>query len=253
MLLSAQQLLISELEKRRKRNPAYSLRAFARDLGISKTSLSDVINARRSFSPQNINILVESLGLEGAQVDALRSDFLSSTGARDIIEGDELSLIEDWQYLAILNLANIKEAKCAPEWISERLGISLDLAKASLDKLFEHDLIENRNGTLIRKSKPLTTTSDIPSSSIVEHHHQSINKSLEALEEVEVEFRDFTAVTYAFDLNKLKEAKKCILDFHRKLGKLVETSEASEVYRLNVHLFPLTKISSKDSHEDSNS
>ena len=253
MVLSVQQLLISEFEKRRNKNPLYSLRAFARDLGISKTSLSDVINGRRRFSNQNIRILGERLGLNEQQIEALRSDVHSFSSTRDVMENDEFSLIEDWYYLAILSLAKMKGAQCSPEWISERLGLSFEVAEASLNELLKQGLVENSHGTLIRKSKPITTTADIPSTSIVEHHQQSIEKSLAALEEVEVELRDFTAVTYAFDLSKMKEAKKCILDFHRKLGKLVETDDSSEVYRHNIHLFPLSKVSIKgESHEDPN-
>ena len=243
MILTAQQLLISEFEKRRKKNPAYSLRAFARDVGISKTSLGDVINGHRKLSQQNINILGERLGLNETQVGALKSDLQSVSVMRDVIEGDELKLIEDWHYLAILSLAKIKDARCSAEWISERLGIPLEMATISLNELLERKLIENHNGTLVRKSKLLTTSADIPSSSIVEHHRQSIDKALGALNDVDVEHRDFTAVTYAIDLNKLKDAKKCILDFHRKLGKLLETDNAQEVYRLNIQFFPLTKIS----------
>lgn len=246
MAFSVQQLLIDELEKRRKKNPAYSLRAFARDLGISKTSLSDVINSRRKFSQQNIRILGERFNLSDTHMTDLSSDIPSDDTERDVIGTDELSFIEDWHFLAILNLGKIKGAKCDASWVSERLGIPVEVAQASLDVLLKQELIENNDGYLLRKSKPLTTALDIPSASIVEHHQQSINKSLAALEDVEVECRDYTAVTYAFDLSKMQEAKKCILDFHRRLGKLVETDEAKEVYRLNIHLFPLTKIISKE-------
>lgn len=246
MTLSAQQLLNTEFDKRRKKNPAYSLRAFARDLGISKTSLGDVINGQRKLSQQNIKILADSLGLSEAEMNALKADLLTSGIPRDVIEGDDLSLIEDWHYLAILNLARIKGALFSAEWVGERLGIPVNTASTALRELSERNLIEDCEGILVRKSKLLTTSTDIPSSSIMEHHRQSIDKALSALEEVEVELRDFTAVTYAINLKNLKEAKELILNFHRKLGKVLETEDAQEVYRLNIQFFPLTKVTNKE-------
>lgn len=239
--LTAQQLLSSEFEKRKNKNPAYSLRAFSRDLGISKTSLGDVINGHRRLSLQNLIVLGNKLSLTEGQMAALKEESFSEP-QRELLGGDELSLVEDWHYLAILNLAKLKNAHYCAEWISERLGISHQVASSALEELQARGHIENRDGTLIRKTKPLTTTTNIPSASIVEHHRQSIEKALIALEDVSVEFRDFTAVTYAIDLKKIDEAKECILSFHRKLGKLLESDEANEVYRLNIQFFPLTKI-----------
>lgn len=99
------------------------------------------------------------------------------------------------------------------------------MATKSLDKLMKLELLKEENGKMIRTSMPITTSVDIPSVSIREHHKQSMEKALSALEEVAVELRDYTTVTYAIYPEKLPEIKKLIHSFQRKLGKLVPTKK----------------------------
>lgn len=237
-----QEFLVTEFQKRQERNPAYSIRAFSRDIGISKTSIGDVINGLRCLSQINIDILATNLNLNPLQIQRLKDDLsIISDRGRHILGEDEFSLIKDWHYLAILNLAKLPSNQCSAEWVSERLGIELELAAYSLDKLLDLGLLREEEGKLVRTTMPLTTSVDIPSSSIREHHKQSMEKAISALEDVAVELRDFTTVTYAIYPEKLAEIKKMIHSFHRKIGKLTPTKDATDVYRLNIQFFPLTK------------
>ena len=54
-------LLKDELQKRKEKNRSYSLRAFARDLGIGATSLSDLFNGKRKLSPKNVTKVMDKL------------------------------------------------------------------------------------------------------------------------------------------------------------------------------------------------
>lgn len=235
-------MLNQEFEKRRAKNPFYSLRAFARDLGVGKTTIIDVINGQRKLSSRNVEIVVDRLKLSEEEAAVLRSESSHLNAAsHEVVQDDDLKLIEDWHYLATLNLASLKESQCSAEWVSARLGISFEVATDTLGELIERGMIENVDGKMVRISKPLTTQTDIPSDSIVEHHRQSIEKALEALHEVPVELREFASVTYAIHPSQIKEAKSHILEFHRKLGKILKSDEAQEVYKLNIHFFPLTK------------
>lgn len=67
-------MLNEEFEKRKARNSAYSLRAFARDLGVSKTTIGEVINGGRRLSIHNIEIVARKLELTLEVVDALKAD-----------------------------------------------------------------------------------------------------------------------------------------------------------------------------------
>lgn len=243
-----QEFLVTEFQKRQERNPAYSIRAFSRDIGIAKTSIGEVINGLRCLSQVNIDILATNLNLTPEQVQRLKDDLsITSDRGRHLLDEDEFSLIKDWHYLAILNLAKLPSNQCSGLWISERLGIELELATDSLIKLLDLGLLKEEEGKLVRTTMPLTTSVDIPSSSIREHHKQSMEKAISALDDVAVELRDFTTVTYAIYPEKLPEIKKMIHTFHRKIGKMIPTQEATDVYRLNIQFFPLTKQQSEKS------
>lgn len=237
-----QEFLVTEFKKRQERNPAYSIRAFSRDIGVAKTSISEAINGLRCLSLANIEILGTNLGLEPEKIRRLKDDLsMISDRGRTLLVENEFAVIKDWYYLAILNLAKLPDNQFSARWIAERLGLSLDLASESLEKLIDLGLIKNVEGKLVRTMMPITTSVDIPSSSIREHHKQSMEKAISALEEVAVELRDFTTVTYAINTEQLPEIKKMIHSFHRKLGKLLPQKAVTDVYRLNVQFFPLTK------------
>ena len=53
--------LAAELKKRTERNSGYSRRAFARDLGVSATALSEFLEGRRNLSYKNIDLVFSYL------------------------------------------------------------------------------------------------------------------------------------------------------------------------------------------------
>lgn len=55
--------LKSEYETRRATNPRFSLRSFARYLGISPTTLSEIFSAKRHPSKNNTQLIAKKLGL----------------------------------------------------------------------------------------------------------------------------------------------------------------------------------------------
>ena len=55
--------LAKELKERQLRNPGYSLRSFARDLGLSPAALSQVMSGKRHFSKGNAEKVISALSL----------------------------------------------------------------------------------------------------------------------------------------------------------------------------------------------
>ena len=60
--------LETEFEIRRKRNPRYSLRAFARRLGTNHGTLSQILASQRRLTPRSIRYLGSRIGLTRAQI-----------------------------------------------------------------------------------------------------------------------------------------------------------------------------------------
>ena len=66
---SARGYLRAVYERRSLKNPAYSLRAFARNLGISSSFIVDLLQGRRRLSKEAADEIAECLGLKNAQRD----------------------------------------------------------------------------------------------------------------------------------------------------------------------------------------
>lgn len=250
MIIDFKEYLQIELNKRKKNNPLFSLRAFARNLDISPAQLSQIISGKRPLTVTTAKKIVKSLKLSPVEsekfLDAVSPDFrikkitrLSDEKKR-ILKEDEFRLICDWEHFAILSLSEVKDNSSDARWIARRLNIPMKTAADSRDRLLRLGLIEVKNSQFKQVSAPLTTTNDIRSESIQRSHYQNLILAQERLESVEVSKREYTTVTMATSPKKLKEAKILIREFKRKLMEFLEDGEKTDVYTLAIQLFPLT-------------
>jgi transcriptional regulator with XRE-family HTH domain len=122
------ELLNSELVRRKKRNPLYSLRSFARDLGISPAALSQSLSYKRELSKTNLSKVVDRLAV--APKDA--KNFLETRKKKSnplgddqfrLLLDDQFKLISDWYYIAILTLAETRSASSDPIKLAKHFGI----------------------------------------------------------------------------------------------------------------------------------
>jgi uncharacterized protein (TIGR02147 family) len=239
------QILTEEFRNRRERNSAYSLRAFSRDLGIGVTSLSDFFADKRQLSKSSMKRVAEALRLSDQQRDFFLSDrtkpFTKKEAEQMLLEEDQFRLIADWYYLAVLNLARIKENKSDPLWIAKRLGISIDEAREALVRLQRMNFLKIEGKKLVRTTQTLATTRDIPSSAIRKHHAHGLRLAESSLLNDSVDLREFSSSTIAINPAKVKQAKEILLKTKLKLTELLRDANPTEVYMLSFQLFPLTK------------
>ena len=118
------QALQDEFGQRQRRNPRYSLRAFARDLGTDHSALSQILRGRRPLSPRMIRRFGARLRLSPAVV------------ADACIQHDAD---------AILRLAQSPGFCTHSRWIAARTNLPLDAVNAALHRLLYH-------GRLVMKS-----------------------------------------------------------------------------------------------------
>lgn len=255
MIEDFKEYLQSELDKRKKSNSLFSLRAFARNLEISPAQLSQVISGKRRLTINTAKKIAKALKLSPVEsekfLEAVNQDFISkkktrlSDEKRRKLKEDEFRLICDWEHFAILSLSEIKNNSSDARWIARRLNIPMNIAADARDRLLRLGLIEIKNSQFRQVSAPLTTTNDIRSESIQRSHYQNLELARQKLESVAVSEREYTTVTMATSPKKLKEAKTLIREFKRKLMEFLEDGEKTDVYTLAIQLFPLTEKGNK--------
>jgi DNA-binding transcriptional regulator YdaS (Cro superfamily) len=107
-------LLRDELDRRRARNRRYSLRSFARFLGVDHSTLSQIIRGRRRLTPRTIGPMGERLGL-------------AANVLRECAAGENDAVV----------LRVVTRASFRPDvrWIAVRTGLTIDDINISLHRL----------------------------------------------------------------------------------------------------------------------
>lgn len=233
-------------EERCKKNPSYSLRAFARSLGMDSSTLSALLRRKRPVSLKIARKLVEGLQItDPIEAQALIVDTFKSESNKELNHYKELALetaeaLASWEHFAILALLEIKSIKPSERNFASKLNLPVALVFEILQRLVRLGLVQKKGLLWELTGKNMATPTDIPSKALREGHKQNILKSMESLDLHPVEHRDISGITIAISKKRLKGAKKMIREFRHQLATYLEEGDPDSVYRLNIQLFPLT-------------
>lgn len=268
--LDYRQYLRSWYEAEKARLPAFSYRYFARKAGFSSPNfLKLVIEGERNLSPESVERFVEVLKLSDEEAAFFR-DLVAWNQARNLAEknllferviasrrfqeyrkldASRLEYLRHWYYPAIRELAAHPEFRPDPDWIRSRLWsppsrAEIERALAILEELGL--LVRDGSGRLHRGEKTLSTGPQVRHEELKVTAKAYLRGMLEqaskALDEVPAALRDIGAVTVAVRPETVEELKERIQRFRREVLERCDQDEAaSEVYQLNLQLFPLTR------------
>lgn len=242
-----------DLSLRQRQNPHYSLRAYARDVGLHPSTLSKIIKGIRPLPLKNSKILIEKMNLgpkertlfmESLLQSKVRLDQikLEASDERFMLDESYYKVIAEWEHFAILSLFDLNNFVPSVEGISDRLGITENRAEVVLNNLLTCGLVaRSEEGTLVKTHASVRTTEDISSQAIKEGHRDALEMGKDKLDKIAVELRDFSEVTISTDPDKLAEAKTIIREFRQKMSKLLRDGNRREVYQLAIQFYPLTE------------
>lgn len=252
-------LLQNALESRSAKNPRYSLRSFARDLGISPQRLSDIIRGRYGLSAIQAQVLATRLGLSendrrrfvcSAEMLHARSpmrrkraqeEFALADAPISTLTLDAFQVISDWYHYAILELTYLPSFRSDVSWIAKQLDLSPFVVEQAIARLMRLELLEKQaDGCLKCTQTHLATPSGVPSEALRKFHRQLLEKAILALETQSVDERDFASVVMTVDRGRLEEAKQDLKLYRREFGqKYGSDPNQNEVYCLGVQFFRL--------------
>jgi len=239
---SARTLLKSEFAQRKQRNASYSLRAFARDLGLSHTYLSLIFHGKRNISPTVLSKFLEE------DVEVFSKCVRNKTSSYHYADLDHFSLISEWYHIAILELSSLDDFRATPKWIAKKLGLNLHEAQLALDRLKRlGHLVKSTKQKWKKAQKKLFFEPGTPNKYIRKFHRQMILKALDVLDSNQpIECRDITSVTLTGDPKRIAGAKKKIEKFRKELSRYMANGDGDgdgdRIYQLNVQLFPLCDV-----------
>ncbi len=255
-------VLRDEFAARCSRNRLYSLRAFARDLDLRPSHLSDVLRGKLGLSARSAMQVASAIGMSEAEgsyfvtlVEASHArsasrrktarQKLGSLGvAKDyqVLEERVFEIISDWHHYALLELVQTDSFVPRLSWIAERLGITRVEVESVVRRLKGVGLLSVRNGKWLVTNKFPATRSGIPSKAIKKFHSQILTKATDALYSQAIEQRDFSSITFAINPDDIAEIKEALREFRRGIEKKFKArTNKREVYSLSIQLFSLTE------------
>ncbi len=260
MAIQYQDFLLEEFRSRRSRNAHYSLRAYARDLGMPASKLSQNLRGLCGISVAKAETIATRLQMRDDEkqlfLALVESQHARSRVARqqavvalshirqerlDELSLEKFSAIRDWYHMAILEMTELRGFKSDPAWIAEKLALPADLVREAIDRLVLLGLLSKENDVLRQTARDLELPSGVPSRTIREHHKQILTKAINAVDTVDMEKREYSSHTFAVSAKALPELKNTIKEFQRKISKLSHGGEKDAVYVLSVQLFPLVE------------
>jgi len=236
-----------ELIKRCERNPKYSLRAFAKQLGIYHATLSAIMSGKRPITSATVRKLNKNLGLSPKELDTYLKDITQKSKPRRTVTYSELTqdtfnAISEWYYDAIMELVNVETFCNDPRWIANVLSITVSEARIAIETLLRLHLIRIDAAGGLHLTKKHSTNildSNFTNAAMKKYQKQIIEKSSIALDEVSKLNRDHTSTTIAIDPEDLPKIKKIIRNFRYELNAYVQREgvRPKEVYQLQVSIF----------------
>ena len=249
------------LSVKQKENPQYSLRAFARDIGVHHGTLGQVLRGIRHLpykdadsvanklrlSPKERTLFMESLLRKKLSIDSIKIDELDESF---MLDESFYKVLAEWEHYAILELFNLDGFKGSLEEIASKLNLSKNRAEVALNNLIVCGLlVVDGFGRLSPAHTDLRTTENIKSQALRDSHIETMKMGIEKIESVEVELRDFSSIAVSLNLDKLPEAKTIIREFRMKMAALLRDCEQkTDVYQLAIQFFPLTDVTKKICH-----
>ena len=257
--IEMQNLIRSNLDQIKIKNPGYSLRAYARKLELSPSALSEILNGKRKISQKMAARILDRMNLS-PEITAPVLNLFGKTKSLDFMESDiepdlptptpidflqlssdQFNLIAEWQHFAVLSLMETKNFKSDISWIARKLNITIPQANASIERLIRLGFVFQKNKKFVTNKRALLTSDNIPNQAVRKSHYGDLNLAEKALDHIPVESRDFTSITIAANKNNIVKARKLIREFQDKLTLCLEQGEKDEVLKFSFYLYPLTQ------------
>ncbi len=218
--------LTYELSRRVRRRPFYSQRAFARDLGLAPSTLTDVLKDRIALSSGRIFQISKNLGLSPEQrdhwVDLMKSRFSRNPqqkseslikirsrieAMKNAITLDEFKTIAEWRYLAFLELIEMDSKKYSNlKLTSQALGIPLKDMKISVQRLIDLKLVTfDESAKLYQVDLRTQIGNAAPSMAIRQFHSQILSKAQSALDVQSTEERFNSSTMIGLPIDKIPQ------------------------------------------------
>jgi len=223
--------LQQQFQSRIAKNSNYSMRAFARDLGIAPPQLSCYLRGKRGLSYVTAEKILDQFKLSSLQKKFLLSSILKEFGRSDkkrgrgnsdllqynsshyhALKDDEFRVVSDWQHLAILTLMELPQFHFDLEWIANQLGIGVETVGLAIGRMLGLKMISLVDGRLQKSASYVSYTVDT-SEANQNFHQQVLDKHASAIKGRRTSDRILNSGFISIDESQIGEVRLFIDEF----------------------------------------
>lgn len=261
--------LLDSYEKRKVTDPDFSVRKWAKEMGLAgHTLLAMILQGKRNLKIKHTDFFSQWLKLNSKQLRYFKlliqfanaktieekSHLLSllsevnPQGTIDRVDIEQFDVLSNWIHMAIMGMTKLKNFNGTVDEIfylvkGKKSKFEIRLA---LERLLRLKLIAyNEDRKIYVTHNYVSTPDDVASKGARAYHRQVMDLAKDALEEIPLERREFQSFVMAIDKDKVDLAKQMIRDFRKELH-LAVSGRGDHIYQTNIQFFQLTEDSGLD-------
>lgn len=249
----------------RKREVSFTWREYARLAGFtSPTYLKLVCEGKSNLSDLGVERVASAMSLGGFELVYFRylvhfnqakndddrkaayasmKDIAKAHKIR-VVNSDAFTYFESWRNPVLRELVAMMPG-ATPEALAEMCWqpVTAEEVYKSLDFMVEVGVLKKKSKNVyVQVDKALISNSDVMPVAIRSMHREMAGFAQKAIDDFEVNERNFTGVTMGVDCSSYEQIVRELESFRRKIVAIANSSgKPDRVYRMNLQLFPLTK------------
>lgn len=255
---------MQDFYEERKRCSAFSWREFSKIAGFTSPNYMKVVcDGKSRLSKIGVERVASAMGLEGYQKDYFRAMVKFEEGGTEekkkeaffemqriakenkirVLEADAFNYFESWINPTLRELAPImpeaKPLEMARQFYPEVSALEV---RDSLNLLTSIGILKKEGETYTQTEKSITGSSEAIPVALRSMHKQMAELAKDAIDKRDTSERHITGITMGITPRTYQRIVQELETFRQKLVAIAaEESDYSQVYRLNLQLFPLTK------------
>lgn len=245
---------------------AYTYARYSLDLGLGSSNAHSIMHGLRPLRQRAGMTIAAALGLTGSnrryflamieQEGGRRAEereaafrtrlALRSQALPNELDRRQLAFFAEWHHAAVLEILRLPAAKDDAAWLARTMTprISEQAATSSLELLQELGLIamDSTRGRLYPTKAQVSTGDEVVGLAVQSYHRQMQALALQALDQIEAESRDISAVTISISKKDIPAIKDELSALRKRLMRLSEQSQDKDsVVQVNLQMFPLAQ------------
>lgn len=234
-----------EYQKYLSRNHRFSLRSFAKFLGLAPSTTHQYLSGRYYPSPRNLDLIAHKLHWSDATTKRFKED---PAARRDVPQKLVENLERDYKHfplneltVKILALNKEKNVPSDPKQLAARIEVSehqVDEVKRALELLQAQEFIECQGAFIKFKYSVKFIARETPEGSFLEFQKKAVHRLETSLVGVPKENRLVLLSTIQIDKNELSELTTDINRFAEKVRRKYSKGNEKEFYQIIVSAVP---------------